>query len=124
MELGAFSISLTVADLEASRAFYEKLGFRATGGDASADWLIMANGTTIIGLFHGMFDQNILTFNPGLDNTMANVEPFTDVRTIQGELEGAGLELDERVDPTNDAGPAHVRLTDPDGNRILIDQFR
>lgn len=124
MQLGAFSVSLTVEDLEASRAFYEKLGFRATGGDLDENWLIMANGITIIGLFHDMFDKNILTFNPGLDNDMQEVEPFTDVRTIQNELEEAGIELDERVDSANTAGPAHIRLTDPDGNPILIDQFR
>ena len=124
MELGAFSVSLTVADLDASRAFYEKLGFEVTGGDQEHNSLILANGTTIIGLFHGMFDKNILTFNPGLNNDMQEVEPFTDVRTIQARLEEAGLELTERVDPENPEGPAHIALLDPDGNPILIDQFR
>ena len=124
MDLGAFSISLTVADLEASRAFYEKLGFAVTGGDAKQSYLIMVNGTAVIGLFHGMFDANILTFNPGLSTSGEQVEPFTDVREIQARLEAEGVEIQERVDPANPAGPAHITLVDPDGNPILIDQFR
>lgn len=123
MELGAFSVSLAVADLAASQAFYEKLGFRVTGGDAEQDYLILASGTTIIGLFHGMFESNILTFNPGLTNNMEQVDDFTDVRDLQTAVEEAGIELDERVDGDNPAGPAHITLTDPDGNTILIDQF-
>ena len=123
MELGAFSVSLTVADLGVSKAFYEKLGFGVSGGDADGGYLIMANGTTIIGLFHGMFDSNILTFNPGLNNDMEQVEGFTDVREIQAALDGAGVSLGERVGDDNPEGPAHIRLIDPDGNAILIDQF-
>ena len=124
MELGAFSISLNVADVAASQRFYETLGFAVTGGDAEENWLIMANGTTIIGLFHGMFESNILTFNPGLNNDMEEVEPFTDVRTIASTLESGGIELTAGIDPESTEGAASIMLTDPDGNVILIDQFR
>ena len=122
MDLGAFSVSLSVKDLQVSQAFYEKLGFRVTGGSHDESYLIMINGTTIIGLFHGMFEGNILTFNPGLDNNTDQVEHFTDVRAIQSELQGAGIKIGETVDPDTE-GPAHITLTDPDGNAILIDQF-
>lgn len=124
MELGAFSVSLTVADLAASKAFYEKLGFVETGGSADDGWLIMVNEPAVIGLFSGMFDRNILTFNPGLVLNGDQPDEFTDVRRIQDALEAAGLELGERVDPENPEGPAHITLTDPDGNPILIDQHR
>ncbi len=124
MELGAFSISLTVADLAASRAFYQKLGFAETGGDVEQGWLIMVNELAVIGLFQGMFDKNILTFNPGLVLGPDQPESFTDVREIQAALEEAGIELHERVDPDNPEGPAHISLLDPDGNPILIDQHR
>ncbi len=124
MELGAFSISLNVSDLAASKEFYEKLGFAETGGDADSGWLIMVNGPAVIGLFSGMFDKNILTFNPGLVLGPEQPEEFTDVREIQAALEAAGLELTETVDPDNPEGPAHITLTDPDGNPILIDQHR
>lgn len=121
LELGAFSISLSVADLEASRSFYERLGFRVTGGDADQGWLILVNGTTVIGLFHGMFEGNMLTFNPGLTNDLATLESFTDVRDIQAVLDERGVALGERADPESD-GPAHLTLRDPDGNAILVDQ--
>ncbi|MEM7273299.1 MAG: VOC family protein [Actinomycetota bacterium] len=124
MELGAFSVSLTVADLAASKAFYEKLGFVETGGSADDGWLIMVNEPAVIGLFSGMFDRNILTFNPGMVLGPDQPETFTDVREIQDQLEAAGLELGERVDPDNGEGPAHITLIDPDGNPILIDQHR
>lgn len=124
MELGAFSISLNVADLEASRTFYEALGFVVSGGDSEHDYLIMKNGESTIGLFHGMFEGNILTFNPGLTNRMERIEDYLDVRDIERRLTGAGVDLAEGVDPdAGDSGPAHVTLTDPDGNAILIDQF-
>lgn len=123
MELGAFSVSLAVADLGVSQTFYEKLGFSVTGGDPDEGWVIMINGTTIIGLFAGMFEQNILTFNPGLANDTQPVSPFTDVREIAAQLKEAGIELDESVPADNPEGAAHIRLTDPDGNAILIDQF-
>lgn len=122
MELGAFSISLSVADIAASRSFYEKLGFEVTGGDADQGWQIMVNGTTVIGLFHGLFDKNILTFNPGLGQDMQLKGSFTDVRDIQHALETAGLTIAQRVDPSSE-GPGHIKLEDPDGNEILIDQF-
>lgn len=122
MELGAFSISLTVKDLSASRAFYEKLGFRVTGGGEEQNYLILANGETIIGLFHGMFEKNILTFNPGLNNRMEQLAEFTDVREIQRELKERGLELDVEADETS-TGAASLVVTDPDGNPILVDQF-
>ena len=124
MELGAFSISLTVADLAASQAFYEKLGFTVTGGDAEQGWLILVNAPAVIGLFHGMFDRNVLTFNPGLVLGGDQPEEFTDVRQIQAAIEAAGLEIIDRVDEDNAEGPAHITLTDPDGNPILIDQHR
>lgn len=122
MELGAFSISLTVTDLEASRAFYEKLGFEVAGGDAGSDYLILRNGETILGLFQGMFDKNILTFNPGLDNRMQRHYGFTDVREIQAALVARGLEPVRKA-AGGDSGPTSIVLEDPDGNPILIDQF-
>jgi catechol 2,3-dioxygenase-like lactoylglutathione lyase family enzyme len=121
VELGAFSVSLSVADLDASRAFYEGLGFVVTGGSADDNWLILKNGESTIGLFHGMFEGNILTFNPGLTNRMERIESFTDVRRIQAGAEEAGLSITEAAD--GDAGPAHISLVDPDGNAVLIDQF-
>lgn len=124
MELGAFSISLAVADLAASKEFYEKLGFTETGGDAEQGWLIMVNPPAVIGLFQGMFDKNILTFNPGLVLGDEQPDSFTDVREIQARLQAAGLEPIEQVDPDKPDGPAHISLVDPDGNPILIDQHR
>lgn len=122
LDLGVFSISLAVEDLERSLAFYEKLGFVELGGSRDEQFLILKNGETTIGLFEGMFEQNILTFNPGLTPRMEQLEDYTDVRAIQEQLEAAGLELVERVQ--TDEGPGHLTLTDPDGNPILIDQFR
>lgn len=124
MDLGNFSISLAVSDLAASKAFYEKLGFEETGGDPDSGWLIMVNAPAVIGLFNGMFDKNIMTFNPGLVLGPDQPDEFTDVREIQIQLEAAGLELTEKVDPESTEGPAHITLTDPDGNPILIDQHR
>ena len=121
MELGAFSISLAVKDLEASQEFYEKLGFASVMGDASTGWLILRNGTTTIGLFQGMFEKNILTFNPGWDSGANALGDFTDVREIQKRVKEAGLTLDSEVNATG-SGPASLMLTDPDGNQILIDQ--
>ena len=123
MDLGAFSISLTVKDLEASRAFYEKLGFEVVGGDPAEDWLILRNDRHTIGLFHGMFDKNILTFNPGWDQQCAEFEPFDDVRDIQKQLKAAGVELAQEADESG-SGPASCVLIDPDGNPVLIDQHR
>ncbi len=127
MELGAFSISLSVKDLAISQAFYEKLGFEVTGGDADAGWLILVNRPAVIGLFSGMFEGNILTFNPGLvlgPDGAEMPEDFTDVRQIEKALIDAGLEVDEKVADDNPDGPAHITLVDPDGNAILIDQHR
>ena len=127
MELGAFSISLSVKDLAASQAFYEKLGFEVTGGDADSGWLILVNRPAVIGLFSGMFEGNILTFNPGLVLGADGAEmpdDFTDVREVQQRLLDAGLELGETVADDNPEGPAHITLVDPDGNAILIDQHR
>lgn len=124
MELGAFSMSLNVADLGASQAFYEALGFVVTGGDPEHNYLILKNGETTLGLFHEMFEHNILTFNPGLTNRMERIENFTDVRTIQERLQAAGIELEATVaDDAGDSGPAHVIVVDPDGNPVMIDQF-
>ncbi|MCO5322895.1 MAG: VOC family protein [Microthrixaceae bacterium] len=120
LELGGFSISLNVADLEVSRAFYEKLGFEVTGGDAEGGWLILKNGETTLGLFSGMFERNMLTFNPGLTARMERVDSYTDVREIAKTLADAGIEVD--MGPEGDSGPGSIMLTDPDGNPILIDQ--
>ncbi|MGB5934772.1 MAG: VOC family protein [Ornithinimicrobium sp.] len=122
LELGAFSVSLSVQDLSASRAFYEKLGFVVTGGDSEAHYLILKNGETTLGLFHGMFEGNILTFNPGLTNRMERLEQFTDVRAVQSNLQKSEVELSTTADPDS-SGAASVTLVDPDGNSILIDQF-
>jgi len=124
MDLGAFSVSLSVKDLAASRTFYEALGFSDMGGDPDHGYLIMKNGTTVIGLFQAMFEGNILTFNPGWDSNAQNVDEFTDVRAIQAALEQAGVELNDRVAADNPEGPAHLTLVDPDGNAIMIDQHR
>ena len=121
MELGAFSISLAVKDLEASRSFYEKFGFKVFGGDASQNWLILKNGDYLIGLFQGMFEKNILTFNPGWDSNAQKVATFTDVRELQRQLKAAGVQLQEEADE-NSTGPAYFTAIDPDGNPILIDQ--
>ena len=121
MELGAFSISLAVKDIEASRQFYEKFGFEVFGGDASQNWLILKNGDTIIGLFQGMFEKNMLTFNPGWDSNAGKLEPFTDVRELQRRLKAQGVELISEADEAT-SGPAHLMAIDPDGNPILIDQ--
>jgi len=121
MDLGAFSISLAVKDLPASKAFYEKLGFSAFGGDESKNWLIMKNGEHVIGLFQGMFDKNTLTFNPGWDQSASKRDSFTDVRELQRQLEAAGCELVSRADESTD-GPASFMVVDPDGNPILVDQ--
>jgi lactoylglutathione lyase len=121
MELGAFSISLAVKDLEASRAFYEKFGFTVTGGDASQNWLILKNGRTVIGLFHGMFEKNILTFNPGWDQDARRLETFTDVRELQRRLKADGVTLTTEADEAS-TGPASLMAVDPDGNPILVDQ--
>jgi lactoylglutathione lyase len=123
MKLGAFSISLAVKDLTASRAFYEKLGFSDLGGVPDQNWLIMTDGNAVIGLFQGMFDKNTLTFNPGWGQDARNVDPFDDVRAIQADLESKGIELINKADPAT-TGPAHIFMLDPDGNPILIDQHR
>jgi lactoylglutathione lyase len=122
MELGKFSISLTVKDIAASRAFYEKLGFKATGGNESS-WLILVNGGTVIGLFQGMFERNMLTFTPGLDID-GFTDEFTDVRVLRQAAVDAGLELVQDTTQDTPEGPASVILVDPDGNPILIDQHR
>ena len=121
MQLGAFSISLAVKDLAVSRDFYEKLGFSVTGGDGEK-YLILVNGTTIIGLFEGLFDTNILTFNPGLDQDMTQLTDFTDVRDIRAALVAAGVEMSSDTDPDG-TGPASIVVVDPDGNPVLVDQF-
>lgn len=123
MELGAFSISLTVENLERSRDFYGRLGFEVTGGDADHGWLILVNGTTTIGLFKGMFDRNSLTFNPGWKGPHEEADPFTDVRELARRLEKAGIEFTTRELP-DEGGPGHIAFEDPDGNPILIDQHR
>jgi lactoylglutathione lyase len=121
MQLGAFSVSLAVKNLEASKTFYEKLGFSAFAGEASRKWLIMKNGPHVIGLFQGMFDKNILTFNPGWNQDAQPVGTFTDVREIQRTLRERGIEPVQAADEGT-AGPASVIVVDPDGNTILLDQ--
>ncbi|MCP3962487.1 MAG: VOC family protein [bacterium] len=121
MELGAFSVSLAVKDIQASREFYEKLGFEAFGGDASQGWLILKNGDTAIGLFQGMFERNILAFNPGWDSNAQKLDSFTDVRELQRQLKAQGVELQQEADEST-TGPASFIVVDPDGNPILVDQ--
>ncbi len=121
MELGAFSISLAVKDIETSRAFYEKLGFKVFGGDASQNWLILKNGDHVIGLFQGMFEKNTLTFNPGWDSNANKLDTFTDVRELQRQLKAQGMRQITEADETT-TGPASFVAVDPDGNPILVDQ--
>lgn len=121
MELGAFSVSLAVEDLQASKEFYAKFGFEVFHGDESQNWLILKNGNHVIGLFQGMFDKNILTFNPGWDNNANQVEEFTDVRELQKQLKADGVELIAEADEATE-GPASFMVLDPDGNPILVDQ--
>ena len=121
MKLGAFSISLNVKDLQASKDFYEKLGFVQFAGDMAMNYLIMKNGNALIGLFQGMFEKNILTFNPGWDENAQTMPEFDDVRSIQKSLKGAGVQLDSEADEST-TGPGSIMLTDPDGNPILLDQ--
>lgn len=123
MHLGAFSISLSVKDLQASKTFYEALGFTQFGGDLDRNYLIMKNGNALVGLFQGMFEGNILTFNPGWDENAQNIDQFSDVREIQAHLQKNDITLNAKADPDT-KGPAHITLIDPDGNAILIDQHR
>lgn len=124
MKLGAFSISLAVKDIHASKAFYETLGFVPFGGNLDQGWLILKNEGTLIGLFQGMFEQNLLTFNPGWDSDARAVDPFTDVREIQKRLRDAGIAIESEADESTATGPAHFLVRDPDGNGILVDQHR
>ena len=121
MDLGAFSISLAVKDIGASKEFYEKLGFIVFGGDASQNWLIMKNGDHVIGLFQGMFEANTLTFNPGWDSNARELDSYTDVRELQRHLKAQGVEFISEADEST-SGPASFIAVDPDGNPILIDQ--
>ena len=121
MELGAFSISLSVKDIDVSKSFYEKFGFTVFGGDASQNWLILKNGDTIIGLFQGMFEKNMLTFNPGWNADAQTLGTFTDVRELQRQLKAEGVELLNEADESS-TGPASFMAVDPDGNPILVDQ--
>ena len=123
MKLGAFSISLSVKDLNASKQFYENLGFAVFAGGMQQNYLIMKNGNALVGLFQGMFQGNILTFNPGWDENAKNLEQFDDVREIQKQLKSKNITLASEADE-NTTGPASLMLTDPDGNVILIDQHR
>ena len=123
MKLGNFSVSLAVKDIEASKLFYEKLGFVATGGNQSQNWLILKNEDHIIGLFQGMFEKNILTFNPGWDSNAQLLDEFTDVRELQRQLKGLGVTMITEADEST-TGPASFMVADPDGNTILVDQHR
>lgn len=123
MKLGGFSVSLNVKDIHASKAFYEKLGFTQMGGNIEQNWLIMKNGEAIIGMFQGMFPSNVLTFNPGWDQSAQNLDEFTDVRDIQKQLKSAGIKLESEANEST-KGPASFSLLDPDGNAILFDQHR
>lgn len=123
LKLGVFSNSLSVKDLKVSKAFYENLGFSAMGGSMEANYLIMKNGNSIIGLFQGMFEGNIMTFNPGWDENAQNVKEFDDIRKIQKVISANGIHLENKIDE-NTTGPASLMFTDPDGNMILIDQHR
>jgi len=121
MELGAFSISLTVKDINDSKVFYEKLGFKEFFGDITENWLILRNGNCVIGLFQGMFENNLLTFNPGWDINAQNLDTFSDVRELQRKLKAQGIEFLSEADEST-SGPASFMVMDPDGNPILVDQ--
>lgn len=121
MKLGAFSVSLSVKDLAVSKEFYEKLGFSVFAGSMEMSYLIMKNGNALVGLFHGMFEGNIMTFNPGWDESAQKQEEFDDVRTIQKNLKARGVDLISHADEST-SGPENIILVDPDGNQILIDQ--
>ena len=123
MELGAFSVSLSVKDLDASRRFYEKLGFEQFHGDASQGWVILKNADHVIGLFQGMFEKNTLTFNPGWDSAAQPVDPFTDIRDVQRRLREQGVQFIAEADESG-SGPGSFIVEDPDGNPILVDQHR
>ncbi len=123
MPLGAFSISLAVKDIEASKVFYQKLGFAIVGGDQTQNWLILRNGDNTIGLFQGMFDSNVLTFNPGWDAQSNEITDFLDVREIHNNITASGVEV-SGSHLSDETGPGHISLVDPDGNAILIDQHR
>jgi predicted enzyme related to lactoylglutathione lyase len=123
MKLGAFSVSLSVKDLQASKAFYEKFGFTQFAGSSEQNYLIMKNEETLIGLFQGMFEGNILTFNPGWDENAQNLGSFDDIREIQKQLKSAGVDLITEADEST-SGPASLMVKDPDGNMILLDQHR
>ncbi|MBN2794108.1 MAG: VOC family protein [Clostridia bacterium] len=123
MKIGGFSLSLNVSDLLRSKAFYEKLGFEAIHGEVEQKWLIMKNEDVVIGLFEGMFDKNILTFNPGWDSNGDPVDPFTDIRTLQKSWKEKGVDFIDEVDE-NGSGPGSFIIMDPDGNPIMIDQHR
>ena len=121
MELGAFSVSLNVKDIQASKSFYEKFGFKVFGGDVSQNWLIMKNRSCTIGLFQGMFDKNILTFNPGWDENASKLDSFTDVRELQRQLKANGIKIETEANEET-SGPSSFVVIDPDGNPILVDQ--
>ena len=123
MKLGAFSVSLSVKDIHKSKSFYEKLGFQVLGGDITQNWLIMKNESCIIGLFQGMFENNILTFNPGWNKNANNLDSFTDIRNLQKDLKAKGFEMLTEADESSE-GPASFTIEDPDGNSILVDQHR
>ncbi|MGE6540899.1 VOC family protein [Bacillus luti] len=123
MKLGAFSISLSVKDINQSKSFYENLGFQALGGDITQNWLIMKNESTVIGLFQGMFEKNILTFNPGWNENAENLDSFTDIRDLQKQLKAKGIKMLSEADETSE-GPTSFTIEDPDGNTILVDQHR
>lgn len=123
MKLGAFSISLSVKDIYKSKSFYENLGFQVLGGDIAQNWLIMKNESCVIGLFQGMFENNIMTFNPGWNEHAENLETFTDVRELQKQLKEKGIKIQSEADESTE-GPAFFTIEDPDGNPILVDQHR
>ena len=121
MKLGAFSVSLNVKDIQTSKSFYENLGFQVFGGDVSQNWLIMKNGSCTIGLFQGMFEKNILTFNPGWDENATKLDSFTDIRELQRQLKAKGIKIETEADEET-SGPASFVVVDPDSNPILVDQ--
>jgi catechol 2,3-dioxygenase-like lactoylglutathione lyase family enzyme len=123
LKIGAFSVSLNVKDLKTSKEFYEKMGFNVFGGAMEKKYLIMKNGNSLIGLFQGMIEGNILTFNPGWDENALNIEPFDDIRKIQNQLKTKGITIENEIEGKT-SGPAFFMISDPDGNKILIDQHR